>query len=625
MNISEIKDPAFLQKLDEKQLRRLCRELRKFIIENVSHTGGHLSSNLGLVELTVALHRAFHSPEDKIIFDVGHQCYTHKLLTGRAAAFDTLRCTDGISGFQCRSESPHDCYEGGHAGTALSAALGFAMAREAKGEKNAVIAVVGDGAMGNGLSYEALNHIGDYQKPLIIILNDNRMSINTNVGALHNSLERIRLHRGYRSAKSRTKAALRRIPVVGDAMVHGVEQVKEDLKRLYLRDGALFEEMGITYYGPVDGHDLEELDAFLRVAKEAEKPVLLHVVTEKGHGCDYCTDDPDGLWHGVGAFDAQSGRQSAASGTTPGKAVSAALLELAEKDERIYAITPAMTTGAHLTEFAKKYPKRFIDAGIAEEHALVLANALAFSGMKPFVTIYSTFLQRGYDQINHDIARMGGAVVVGIDRCGVIGEDGVSHQGIFDVSLLLPLPGITLAQGKDAAESARLLATSFTMDSPFLLRYSKNTVPEQPLSMEPLPVGRWERLYEGEVTVITYGDFVGEAQEARRMLSLDGIEMGLVNARFLKPFDEEMMTELLAEGKPLLVYEEVAAIGGLGSLLQQFAAERESRTPVHVLALPDRWIYHGKRKELLHRMGLDAAGLRQAVREKLGKYRSIET
>lgn len=625
MNISEIKDPAFLQKLDEKQLRRLCRELREFIIENVSHTGGHLSSNLGLVELTVALHRAFHSPEDKIIFDVGHQCYTHKLLTGRAAEFDTLRCIDGISGFQCRSESPHDCYEGGHAGTALSAALGFAMAREAKGEKNAVIAVVGDGAMGNGLSYEALNHIGDYQKPLIIILNDNRMSINTNVGALHNSLERIRLHRGYRSAKSRTKAALRRIPVVGDAMVHGVELVKEDLKRLYLRDGALFEEMGITYYGPVDGHDLGELDAFLRVAKEAEKPVLLHVVTEKGHGCDYCTDDPDGLWHGVGAFDAQSGRQSAASGTTPGKAVSTALLELAEKDERIYAITPAMTTGAHLTEFARKYPKRFIDAGIAEEHALVLANALAFSGMKPFVTIYSTFLQRGYDQINHDIARMGGAVVVGIDRCGVIGEDGVSHQGIFDVSLLLPLPGITLAQGKDAAESARLLATGFTMDSPFLLRYSKNTVPEQTLSMELLPVGRWERLYEGEVTVITYGDFVGEAQEARRMLSLDGIEMGLVNARFLKPFDEEMMTELLAEGKLLLVYEEVAAIGGLGSLLQQFAVEQESRTPVHVLALPDRWIYHGKRRELLHRMGLDAAGLRQTVREKLGKYRSIET
>ena len=625
MNVSEIKDPAFLQNLDEKELRKLCGELREFIIESVSHTGGHLSSNLGLVELTVALHRVFHSPEDKIIFDVGHQCYTHKLLTGRAAEFGTLRCTDGLSGFQCRSESPHDCYEGGHAGTALSAALGFAMAREAKGEKNAVVAVVGDGALGNGLSYEALNHIGDYQKPLIIILNDNRMSISANVGALHNSLERIRLHRGYRSAKSRTKAALRRIPVVGDAMVHGVEQVKEDLKRLYLRDGALFEEMGITYYGPVDGHDLGELDAFLRVAKEAEKPVLLHVVTEKGHGCGYCTDDPDGLWHGVGAFDAQSGRQSAASGTTPGKAVSTALLALAAKDERIYAITPAMTTGAHLTEFARKYPKRFIDAGIAEEHALVLANALAFSGMKPFVTIYSTFLQRGYDQVNHDIARMGGAVVVGIDRCGVIGEDGVSHQGIFDVSLLLPIPDITLAQGKDAAESARLLATGFTMDSPFLLRYSKNTVPEQPLSTEPLPVGRWERLHEGEVTVISYGDFVGEAEEARRLLAMDGIEMGLVNARFLKPFDEEMMTDLLAEGKPLLVYEEVTAIGGLGSLLQQFATERESRTPVHVLALPDRWIYHGKRRELLHRMGLDAAGLRQAVRERLDKQKTIET
>ena len=275
MNVKEIKDPAFLRRMDEKELQKLCGELREFIIEGVSHTGGHLSSNLGLVELTVALHRVFEVPRDKLIFDVGHQCYTHKLLTGRAAAFDTLRCTDGLSGFQCREESPCDCYEGGHAGTSLSAALGFAMAREAKGEHHAVVAVIGDGALGNGLAYEALNHIGDYQKPLIIILNDNRMSISANVGALHNSLERIRLHRGYRSAKSRTKATLRRIPVVGNAMVHGVEQVKEDLKRLYLRDGALFEEMGITYYGPVNGHDLGELDAFLRVAKETEKPVLL--------------------------------------------------------------------------------------------------------------------------------------------------------------------------------------------------------------------------------------------------------------------------------------------------------------------------------------------------------------
>ena len=619
MDVRQIKNPAFLQGMNEQELQKLCGELREFIIESVSHTGGHLSSNLGLVELTVALHRVFHTPQDKIIFDVGHQCYTHKLLTGRAAEFDTLRCTDGLSGFQCRTESPHDCYEGGHAGTALSAALGFAMARDAKGEKNAVIAVVGDGAMGNGLSYEALNHIGDYQKPLIIILNDNRMSINTNVGALHNSLERIRLHRGYRSAKSRTKAALRRIPVVGEAMVHGVEQVKEDLKRLYLRDGALFEEMGITYYGPVNGHDLGELDAFLRMAKEAAKPVLLHVITEKGHGCDYCTDDYDGLWHGVGAFDAQSGRQMAAGGTTQGKAVSRMVTELAAEDERIYAITPAMTTGAHLTEFAKKYPKRFIDAGIAEEHALVLANALALDGMRPFVTIYSTFLQRGYDEVNHDIARMGGNVVVGIDRCGVIGEDGVSHQGIFDVSLLLPVPGIILAQGRDAAESARLLATGFTAEGPYFLRYSKNAMPEQPLSREPLPIGRWERLREGEITVITYGDFVGEAEEAARLLEMDGICMGLVNARFLKPYDAEMMNTLLAEGKPLLFYEEVAGIGGLGSLLQQVAAGQESRTPVHSLALPDRWIYHGKRRELLRRMGLDAAGLRKTVRELLGR------
>ena len=620
MKIEEIRDPAFLRQMNTKELEDLCRELREYIIEGVSHTGGHLSSNLGMVELTVALHRVFETPRDKLIFDVGHQCYTHKLLTGRAGQFATLRCTDGLSGFQSRQESCHDCYEGGHAGTSLSAALGFAMARDARGGQESVVAVIGDGALGNGLAYEALNHIGDYKKPLIIILNDNRMSISANVGALHNSLERIRLHSGYRSAKSRTKAALRKIPVVGDSLVHGVEHIKENLKRLYLRDGALFEEMGITYYGPVDGHDLEELDAFLRVAKQSDGPVLLHVVTEKGHGCDFCRDDPDGLWHGVGAFDAQSGLRIQSGGTTQGRAISAAMLQLAERDERIYAITPAMTTGAHLTEFSRRYPERFIDAGIAEEHALVLANALALAGMRPFVTIYSTFLQRGYDQINHDIARMQGPVVVGIDRCGIIGEDGVSHQGIYDVSLLLPVPGIVLAQGKDVTESTRLLATGFAAECPFLLRYSKNTIPEGEILPEPLPLGRWERLYPGQdITVVTYGDFVAEAEEARTLLAHDGIEMGLVNARFLKPLDGEMLQTLLEEERPIVVYEEVARIGGLGSLVQQTVAEQQSRCPVHTLALPDEWLYHGKRREQLHRLGLDAAGLRSHLKRLLAR------
>ena len=442
MNVKEIKDPAFLRRMDEKELQKLCGELREFIIEGVSHTGGHLSSNLGLVELTVALHRVFEVPRDKLIFDVGHQCYTHKLLTGRAAAFDTLRCTDGLSGFQCREESPCDCYEGGHAGTSLSAALGFAMAREARGGKEAVVAVIGDGALGHGLAYEALNHIGDYQKPLIIILNDNRMSISANVGALHNSLERIRLHRGYRSAKSRTKAALRRIPVVGDAMVHGVEQVKEDLKRLYLRDGALFEEMGITYYGPVNGHDLGELDAFLRVAKEAEKPVLLHVVTEKGRGCDFCRDDPDGIWHGVGAFDAQSGRRPVAGGTTQGKAISETLMKLAAEDERIYAITPAMTTGAHLTEFAKKYPKRFIDAGIAEEHAVAMASAIAAGGGKPVFGVYSTFIQRAYDQLSQDLCINNNPALILVFWGGASTMNDVTHLCLFDIPVIGNIPNM---------------------------------------------------------------------------------------------------------------------------------------------------------------------------------------
>lgn len=616
MNIREIQNPEFLQQLSLQELNTLCEELRQYIVESLSHTGGHLSSNLGIVELTVALHRVFSTPKDKLIFDVGHQCYVHKLLTGRADRFDTLRCTDGISGFPSREESCHDCYESGHAGNSLSAALGFAMARDRRGEDHAVIAVIGDGSIGNGLAYEALNHIGDYKKPLIIILNDNRMSISPNVGALHNALERVRRHRSYRSAKSITKVVLGKIPVLGQPMIRGIESVKDHLKRLYVRDGAVFEELGLNYYGPIDGHDISELEAALHMAKEAAEPVLLHVITQKGKGCEFCSDDADGLWHGVGRFDAHSGVIASAGGTTQGKAVSAALLQLAEADDRIFAITPAMTLGSHLGEFSRRYPERFIDAGIAEEHALVLGNALALSGEKPFVTIYSTFLQRGYDQINHDIARMNGAVVVGIDRCGIIGEDGISHQGIYDVSLLLPVPGIILAHGKDAAEAARLLATGFAAEAPYFLRYSKNAIPESELSLEPLPLGKWERLAEGsDATVITYGDFVAEALAARDLLTAEGISVGIVNARFLKPYDEELFASLLAEGKPLIVYEEAVAIGSLGSLLMQKAAEQGSRCPMHEVALEDAFLPHGKRREQLARLGLDAAGLAQRIKE----------
>ncbi|MEA5010743.1 MAG: 1-deoxy-D-xylulose-5-phosphate synthase [Angelakisella sp.] len=624
MRIEEIKGPEFLKEMNQAQLEQLCCDLRTFIIKNVSQTGGHLSPNLGVVELTVALHRVFQSPRDKLIFDVGHQCYTHKILTGRAERFHTLRQLDGISGFQCRGESLHDCYEGGHSSTSLSAALGFAMARDMAGEDTSVVAVIGDGSMGNGMSYEALNHIGDYQKPLIVVLNDNEMSISRNVGALHNSLEQIRINSSYSKTKSITKTTLSKLPVIGKPMVSFVENAKGMLKKLYLKNtvnGALFEDLGFNYYGPIDGHDLGELEAYLKVAKKSPRPVLLHVITQKGKGYEHCLDDSDGRWHGVGAFDAQSGIFPKKPGVTGlSQVVSGALSELARQDKDILAITPAMATGAKLLKFQREFPNRFIDAGMAEEHALVMANALALSGKKPFVSIYSTFLQRGYDQVVHDIARMQGGVVIGVDRCGIIGEDGVSHQGIYDVSLFLPVPGVMIAHGKDAAETTQLLATAFAGKKPFMLRYSKNPLPVTQRDLTPLPIGSWEKLCEGrDAMVITYGDFVGEALQAKEQLKTQGIDIGVINARFLKPIDHIMYQTLLKEGKPLFVYEEATEAGSLGSYLLLEAARLGFAPNMTVAGVPDEFIPHGDRCSILHRLRLDAQGLCSRINNKLKK------
>lgn len=622
MKIEEIKNPRFLRRMTEKQLTALCAEIRKFIIRNVSKTGGHLSSNLGVVELTVALHRVFQSPRDKLIFDVGHQCYTHKILTGRAGQFSTLRQLDGISGFQCRAESPHDCYEGGHSSTSLSAALGFAMARDMAGEDYSVVAVIGDGSMGNGIAYEALNHIGDYQGPLIVILNDNEMSISRNVGALHNALEQIRLKSSYTKTKSITKTVLSGVPVVGESLVDFIEKSKSTLKKVYLKNsenGAMFEDLGFNYYGPVNGHDIAELESYLKVAKTAKKPVLLHVITQKGRGYDRCLDDPDGKWHGVGAFDSVHGViPHDADMTCYSRVVSDALCVLARGDENIVAITPAMATGAKLLEFEHEFPKRFIDAGIAEEHALVLANALALCEKRPFVSIYSTFLQRGYDEVIHDIARMHGSVVIGVDRCGIIGEDGVSHQGIYDISLFLPVPDVVIAQGRDAAETTRLLATAFAGKAPFFLRYSKNPILPGECDLSPLPVGSWERAAAGrDAEIITYGDFVDEAMRVRGLLMKQGITVGIINARFLKPIDREMFQLLLEERQPLFVYEESTETGSLGSYLMLETSRMGVPSSITEIGIPDEFVYHGDRNKILRRLSLDAESVCKRIQEKL--------
>lgn len=613
MNIENITDPSFLQRLDYKELDALCQDIRSFIIRSVSQTGGHLSSNLGVVELTVALHRVFDFSRDKLIFDIGHQSYTHKILTGRAPRFGTLRALDGLSGFQSIEESPYDCYEGGHSSTSLSAALGFALARDLHHGNENVVAVIGDGSIGNGVAYEALNHIGDYSGPLIVILNDNEMSINQNVGAMHNLLEQIRVTEGYTRKKQQTKQALGKIPVVGKPLVQAIGAAKDTAKRFYALSGSIFEDLGFNYYGPVNGHDIRELERYLRTARESETPVLLHVFTQKGRGYRFCQNDTEGRWHGVGRFNIKTGETGDSTGYS--KVVSDALMTLAERDPEIVAITPAMATGARLLDFRERFPDRFIDAGIAEEHALILANAMAQQGAKPFISIYSTFLQRGYDQMLHDIARMHGHVVVGVDRCGIIGEDGISHQGIYDVSFLLPIPGLVIAQPRNAAEATRLLAMGLGYNSPFVLRYSKNHIVPMPADFTPVPIGSWETLAEGaDATIISYGDFLQNAMEIRGSLEKDGIHLAVINARFLKPIDSALFERILSEKKPIFIYEEATKIGSLGSFLAEYAADARAENQIHLFAVEDRFVAHGKREEVLRRLGLDSETVRDKIK-----------
>ena len=459
INIENIKNPKFLKKLKINELEQLSNDIRKYIIDSVSKTGGHLSSNLGVVDLTIAIHKVFDSPKDKIIFDVSHQCYTHKILTGRANDFKNLRQLNGLSGFQKREESIYDSYEAGHSSTSLSAALGMALARDKQNKKENIIAIIGDGSMGNGLAYEALNHIGSTKTKLIIILNDNEMSISKNVGGLHNNLDKIRSNYKYNNAKDKTKNILNKVPVIGSKINTILKNIKSSIKKLYLKDGFLFEELGIKYYGPINGHDYKELIQYLEMAKKEPEPVLIHVITEKGKGYIHSEQDKIGAWHGVGPFDIETGKfiKKEDNLVTWSEVISNHLINLTKRNKDIIVITPAMAGGSKLLKYKELYPDNFIDAGIAEEHALVLANGMSVQGLIPFVSIYSTFLQRGYDQVIHDIARMNTHVIIGIDRAGIVGEDGETHQGIYDLTFLLPIPNLIISTPKNSIEAGNIL------------------------------------------------------------------------------------------------------------------------------------------------------------------------
>lgn len=621
MDVKKIKNPKFLKKLKINELEDLSNDIRKYIINSVSITGGHLSSNLGIVDLTIAIHKVFDSPKDKIIFDVSHQCYTHKILTGRAPEFDRLRQLDGLSGFQKREESQHDAYEAGHSSTSLSAALGMALARDKQNKKDNIIAIIGDGSMGNGLAYEALNHIGSTKTKLIIILNDNEMSISQNVGALHNNLDKIRSNYKYNKAKDDTKNILNKIPIIGSKITKGLKNIKSSLKKLYLKEGFFFEELGLKYFGPINGHDYKELITYLELAKKETEPVLIHVITEKGKGYTPSENDTIGSWHGVGPFEIETGNfiKKEDNLVTWSEVISNHLINLTERNKDLMVITPAMAGGSKLLKYKELYPDNFIDAGIAEEHALVLANGMSVEGLIPFVSIYSTFLQRGYDQVIHDIARMNTHVIIGIDRAGIVGEDGETHQGIYDLTFLLPIPNLIISTPKDSIEAGNILYTAMLSKRPFAIRYSKDKLKYNKDKYQIIPIGSWEKLTDGkDAVLITYGSLIDKSLKIKQNLSKT-IDLSIVNARYQKPIDETMFNNLLKEYQNIYIYEETTYINSLGSYLVNYANKENYKGNIEVFAIKDEFIKQGKKEEVLKLLELDEKSITKKIKNNINK------
>nr|WP_040676666.1 1-deoxy-D-xylulose-5-phosphate synthase [Paenibacillus sanguinis] len=622
MLLSQIHEPADLKNLSMEQLEPLAAEIRQFLIEKLSITGGHLASNLGVVELTIALHYCYNSPQDKFIFDVGHQAYVHKILTGRMDQFDSLRKHGGLCGFVKRNESEHDVWEAGHSSTSLSAAMGMALARDLKGESHRVIAMIGDGALTGGMAFEALNHIGHEKKDLMVILNDNEMSIAPNVGAMHNYLTKIRSDRNYLRAKDEVEQLLKRIPAIGGKVAKTVERVKDSLKYLMV-SGVLFEELGFKYLGPVDGHDLPGLIESFKQANNVSGPVLVHVLTTKGKGYQPAEKDSH-KWHGISPYKIESGQVLKAVGNPMYTEVfGQTLIRLAEQDERIVAVTPAMPGGSGLVPFAERFPDRMIDVGIAEQHAATMCAALAMEGMKPVYAVYSTFMQRAYDQIVHDICRHNANVMFAIDRAGFVGADGETHQGVYDIAFMRHIPNMVMMMPKDENELRHMMKTALEYnDGPIAYRYPRINVPGVPLDEElvPIPIGTWEMLREGEsLTLIAVGPMVQVAEEAAELLKREGVTASVVNARFLKPLDGEMLAKLAQMGGKMVVLEEASQAGSLGSaILEHYAELGITGVDISLMGVPDRFIEHGSIKDQLAEVGLTA----ESVVEEVQKFRA---
>lgn len=609
MILEKIDSPLDLKKLSLDELRLLADELRQIIIQTVSVNGGHLASSLGVIETTIALHYVFNTPEDKIIWDVGHQSYSHKLLTGRKNRFSTIRKENGLSGFPKIEESEYDAFGTGHSSTSISAALGIVEGRDKNKENFKVIAVIGDGAMTGGLAFEGLNNAGHLKKDLIVILNDNEMSISPNVGALSAYMNRILTGEFYRKFKKETKSFLEGIPKVGGQVAKIAQKAEETIKGLLL-PGILFEELGFDYVGPIDGHNTELLIETLKRIKTSTSPTLIHVITKKGKGYEFSEKNPC-IFHGVGPFELETGSPiSSKNSISYSSAFGIFLSELAENDQRIIAVSAAMKEGTGLNCFAEKFPDRFYDVGIAEPHAVTFAAGLASRGLKPVVAIYSTFLQRAYDEIVHDVCLQKLPVIFAIDRAGIVGEDGPTHHGLFDISYLRHIPNLVFMSPKDGAELKQMLEFAIKYQGPIAIRYPRGRVPDNLFTGSEVTMGKGEILRNGtDIALIATGSCVIPALNAAEKLEKDGINATVVNARFIKPLDKELVLSIASKISKIVTIEESSLQGGFGSSVLECLNDSGIEVKVRRLGIPDRFVEQGQPDRLRAKYGLDDEGI----------------
>lgn len=612
--LDKYREPCEIKKMSLQQLYTLSDEIRDFLVEKVSKTGGHLASNLGIVELTISLYNVFDFKKDNLIWDVGHQAYVHKILTGRKDRFNTLRQFGGLSGFPKRNESCYDIFETGHSSTSLSAALGMAKARDLKGEKNDVIAVIGDGALTGGMAYEALNDIGYSKTKMIIILNDNQMSISKNVGGMSTYLSKIRLDPNYNKLKEEVDNTLNKIPNIGKGMTASIRKIKNGIKQIMV-PSMLFEDMGIKYLGPIDGHNIKDISKVLKLAKDIKAPVIIHVITKKGKGYEFAERNP-GKFHGIGPFNCNSGETSNKSGKSYSSVFGEEIVKLAEEDSQIVAITAAMKDGTGLTKFAENFPKRFFDVGIAEQHAVTMAAGMASAGLKPVFAVYSTFLQRAYDQVIHDICIQKLPVILAIDRAGIVGNDGETHQGVFDLSFLSQMPNMTIMCPKCTEELKYMLKWAVNFNGPVAIRYPRGGDNEN-ISLSPIKnftYGKWETIYKsGNIALIATGKMVQNAILVRDKLKSSGINITIINAAFVKPIDKNLIEELVMEGYTIVTLEDNVIHGGFGSMVLEFINSLHKNTKVINLGFKDEFIPHGNVNILYKLYGLDVDGIIKTI------------